>query len=135
MADLDVQTGLVLPSSLAALSLIPPPEEDTLFVKIAPDCVTTTVFQKKQMTFYRRVAELGLYESVFPTVLYYQDKLGGSAFKQMIVCSYDAEAGHGAFQEFAAKIGIPAYPLEPRSVDDIYKPALGAVHLSWANLI
>ena len=25
--------------------------------------------------------------------------------------------------------------LEPRSVDDIYKPALGAVHLSWANLI
>jgi hypothetical protein len=129
----DVQAGFVIPATLAALSLVTPPEQDALFVKVAPDCVTTTVFQNKQMTFYRRVAELGLYESVYPTVLYYQDKLGGTAFSQMIVCGH--EISGDVVSELAERIGIPAISLEPRNVDDIYKPALGAVHLSWANLI
>ena len=135
MEEFDIQAGLVLPSTLAALGLMKVPEEDTLFVKIAPDCVTTSVFQKKQMTFYRRVAELGLYESVYPTVLYYQDKLGGTTFSQLIVCAYNAGSARIAVAELAEKIGIPTHPLEPRNVDDIFKPALGAVHLSWANLI
>jgi type IV pilus assembly protein PilM len=133
MERFDVQAGFVIPSTLAALALMAVPEQDTLFVKIAPDCVTTTVFQNKQMTFYRRVAELALYESVYPTVLYYQDKLGGTTFHQMVVCGN--AAGDDAISELAGRIGMPAVSLEPRSVDDIYKPALGAVHLSWANLI
>jgi hypothetical protein len=134
MEDLDIHAGYVSPSTLAALNLLEIPAEDTLLVKIAPDCVTTTVFMNKRMKFYRRVAELGLYESVYPTVLYYQDKLGGTMFGGMIVCGYEQEA-RGAIDELQERIGIPARPLEPRNVDDIYKPALGAVHLSWANLI
>jgi len=123
--ELDVHAGFVVPSTLAAANLLNSPEEDTLFVKIAPDCVTTTVFQNKQMTFYRRVAELGLYESVYPTVLYYQDKLGGSSFARMVVCG-----DHADIAELSERIGILSVPLEPRNVDDVYKPALGAVHLS-----
>jgi hypothetical protein len=38
-------------------------------------------------------------------------------------------------EELQERTGIPAQQFEPRNVDDIYKPALGAVHLSWANLI
>jgi len=134
MEKLDIHAGFVIPSTLAALNLLDVPNEDTLFVKIAPDCITTTVFQDKHMTFYRRVAELGVYESVYPTVLYYQDKLGGTAFKQMIVCGYN-EVMRSAIAELQEKMGMPALALQPKRVDDIYKPALGAVHLSWANLI
>jgi hypothetical protein len=36
-------------------------------------------------------------------------------------------------QELQQKTGIPFVQLEPRNVEDLYKPALGAVHLSWAN--
>jgi hypothetical protein len=64
-------------------------------------------------------------------VLYYQDKLGGTTFHQMVVCG---DAGNDAISELAERIGMPAVSLEPRNVDDIYKPALGAVHLSWASL-
>ncbi len=134
MEKLDIQAGFVVPSTLAAVSLMAPPDQDSLFVKVAPDCVTTTVFQNKQMTFYRRVAEIGLYESVYPTILYYQDKLGGSAFQQMVFCGHDGVPAE-AVQELSERVGIPAVPLQPRNIEDIYKPALGAVHLSWANSI
>jgi hypothetical protein len=134
MDNLGIHAGFVIPSTLAALNLLHVPAKDMLFVKIAPDCITTTVFMDKRMKFYRRVAELGLYESVYPTVLYYQDKLGGTTFKGMIVCSYESD-GRSAINELQERLGIPTAQFEPRNVDDIYKPALGAVHLSWANLI
>ena len=134
MEALDIHAGSVMPSTLAALNLMPLPKDDTLFVKVAPDCVTTTVFQNGNMKFYRRVAELGLYESVYPTVLYYQDKLGGTTFKEIVVCGYDGDVRATA-AELQERIGIPARQMDPRNVDDIYKPSLGAVHLSWANLI
>ncbi len=134
MDQLGIQAGFVIPSTLAALNLLNVPLDDTLFVKIAPDCITTTVFMSKRMKFYRRVADLGLYESVYPTILYYQDKLGGTSLKGIIVCS-DTYDGRAAIEELQERTGIPAQQFEPRNVDDIYKPALGAVHLSWANLI
>lgn len=135
MDGFDIQAGFVVPSTLASLSLLTPPEDDTLFVKIAPDCITTTVFQKKQMTFYRRVAELGLYDSVYPTVLYYQDKLGGTEFRHIVVCAYDADSSRDAVAELTEKMGVPVTSLGPRNMEDIFKPVLGAVHLSWTNLI
>ncbi len=134
MQEIGIHAGFVIPSTMAALNLMSVPAEDSLFVKVAPDCVTTTVFQDKRMKFYRRVAELGLFESVYPTVLYYQDKLSGSTIRQMTVCTYDLEI-RAQISELQEKLGIPALSLEPKNVDDIYKPALGAVHLSWANLI
>ncbi len=134
MEGLDIHAGFVTPSTLAAMNLMPPPKDDTLFVKVAPDCVTTTIFQQGRISFYRRVAGLAVYESVYPTILYYQDKLGGSAFREIVVCGFGSGTP-SIVADLQDKTGIPSRQLEPRKVDDIYKPTLGAVHFSWANLI
>jgi hypothetical protein len=126
--SLDIQAGIVLPSTLAALNLLTTTTNDTLFVKVAPDCITTTVFQNRRIQFYRRVTDLSLYDAVFPTVLYYQDKLGGQAFERLVVCGYDANM-QLSLDEIQEKLGLTPQRMEPKSVEDIYKPALGAVHL------
>ena len=126
---LDVHAGMVLPSTLAALNIFAPPASDALFVKIAPDCVTTTVFQNRRVQFYRRVTDVSLYDAVYPTVLYYQDKLGGQTFDRLYVCGYDTDL-QSSLDEVQQKLGLSAQHIEPRNLDDIYKPALGAIHFS-----
>jgi hypothetical protein len=126
--SMDIHAGMVLPSTLAALNLFSPPAGDTLFLKIAQDCVTTTVFQNSRVEFYRRVTGLSLYDSVYPTILYYQDKLGGKRIEQLAVCGYDSDSRE-PLDEVQEKLGIAAQRMEPKSVDDVFKPALGAIHL------
>lgn len=126
--SLEIHAGIVLPSTLAALNLLTPPPVDTLFLKVAPDCVTTAVLQDRRVQFYRRVAGVPLYDAVYPTVLYYQDKLGGQAFGALYVCGYDSDL-RDSLAELEQKLGLPAQRIEPRNVDDLYKPALGAIHL------
>jgi hypothetical protein len=126
--SMDIHAGMVLPSTLAALNLFTPPAVDTLFLKIAQDCVTTTVFQNGRVEFYRRIAGLPLYDSVYPTILYYQDKLGGKRLEQLYVCGYESDSGD-SLDEVQEKIGIAAQRMEPKSVDDMFKPALGAIHM------
>jgi type IV pilus assembly protein PilM len=133
MESIDLHAGFVVPSTLAALHLFTVPAGDALFVKIAPDCVTTTVFQEHRIKFYRRISAGALYEAVFPTVLYYQDKLGGRNLTELVICTYDEmRAAIGDLQD---KLGITGKRLEPRDVEDLYKPALGAVNLSCTNSI
>jgi hypothetical protein len=125
---LDIHAGVVLPSTLAALNLVTPPAGDALFVKVAPDCVTTTVFQSRRIQFYRRVTDASLYDAVYPTVLYYQDKLGGNALQHLYVCGYDGDL-QMSLEEIQMKLGLSAQRVEPKAAEDIYKPALGAIHL------
>lgn len=132
--SLDIHAGFVVPSTLAALNLFIPPAEDTLFLKIAPDCITTTVFQRRRIQFYRRVTDVSLYDAVYPTLMYYQDKLGGSAIRHVTVCGYDSDL-HYSMAEIQEKLGLIAQRLQPMSVDDVFKPVLGGVHLSWQSLI
>jgi hypothetical protein len=126
--SMEIHAGIVLPSTLAALNLFAVPAGDTLFVKVAPDSITTTVFQNRRVQFYRRVTDVSVYDAVYPTMLYYQDKLGGRAFERLYVCGYDTDlrASLGEVQE---KLGLAAQRMEPASVDDLYKPVLGALHL------
>ncbi len=131
---LDLHAGMVVPSTLAALSLLQPPAGDALFLKVAPDCITTTIFQRQRMQFYRRVSEVPLYDAVYPTVMYYQDKLGGKALQHFFVCGYDIDL-RPALAEIREKLGFEPQRLEPKSVDDIFKPVLGSSHLSWQGLI
>ena len=131
---MDIHAGLVLPSTLATLNLFQPPVADTLFLKEAPDSVTTTVFQNRRIQFYRRVTGVSLYDAVYPTMLYYQDKLGGKTIEQLYVCGYDSDL-RSPLSDLQEKLGLAAQRLEPKSVDDIFKPALGSVHLSWQSLI
>ncbi len=125
--SMDIHAGFVLPSTLAALNLFTPPPADSLFVKIAPDCITTTIFQHGRMQFYRRVVDRSPYEAAYPTVMYYQDKLGGKAFGQLVVCSYDSDV-RGSIDELQLKLDLRAEHLEPKAIEDIFKPALGGVH-------
>jgi hypothetical protein len=124
---MNIHAGLVVPSTLAALNLVRAPSRDSLFLKVAPGCITTTVFQNGRMQFYRRVVDVTLYEAVFPTVMYYQDKLGGKALEQLIVCGYDSDI-RSSIGEVQEKLGLSAQRLGPGSVEDIFKPALGGVH-------
>ena len=132
--SMDIHAGIVLPSTLASLNLFVAPVTDALFVKVAPDCTTTTVFQNRRVQFYRRVTEMSLYDAVYPTIMYYQDKLGGKALDQIVVCGYDSDL-RVQVEEIRQKLGITAQRLEPKSVDDIYKPALGAVHLKAESVL
>jgi type IV pilus assembly protein PilM len=125
--SMGVHPGLVLPSTLAALNLLGTPATDSLFLKAGPDCITTTVFQQGRMQFYRRVTDVTLYDAVFPTVMYYQDKLGGKALEQLIVCGYQEDI-RLSLAEVQEKLGLVARRLAPKEVDDIFKPALGGIH-------
>jgi type IV pilus assembly protein PilM len=134
MQRLDIHAGFVTASTLAALNLHHGGDEDSIFVKIAPGCITTTVFQDGVPRFYRRVADAAVYDAVYPTVMYYQDKLGGGSLAFLTLCGYEAQTADD-FSELQTRLGLPVSRLEPRSVDDIYKAALGAVDLAWANLV
>jgi hypothetical protein len=116
------------------LNLFEPPAADTLFLKVDPDCITTTVFLNQRIQFYRRVTDMSLYDAVFPTVMYYQDKLGGKAFAHLFVCGHDSDS-RADLEEVQEKLGLPAHRIEPKSVDDIYKPALGAAHLAAQGIL
>jgi type IV pilus assembly protein PilM len=132
--SIDLHAGMVVPSTLALLNLFHAPAGDSLFLKVAPDCVTTTVFQDGRIRFYRRVTDVSLYDAAYPTVMYYQDKLGGSGLQHLFVCGYDMDARPG-LAEVQEKLGLSPERIEPVGVDDIFKPAFGSVHLAWRNLI
>jgi type IV pilus assembly protein PilM len=133
--SMDIHAGMVVPSTLAALNLFNAPAGDSLVLKAAPDCVTTTVFKDGRMQFYRRVADASsLYDATYPTVMYYQDKLGGSRLQHLFLCGYDQDVSMST-SELQEKLGLAAQRIEPISLDDIFKPVLGSVHLAWQNLI
>jgi type IV pilus assembly protein PilM len=137
LEKLDIHAGYVVPSTVAAMSLQPAKaagiREDVLFVKIAPDSIATTVFQNQRPRFYRRVAEMPIYDAVYPTLMYYQDKLGGTTLASATVCGYDRVV-HSEMDELEDKLGVPVRSMEPKNVEDIYKPALCAAGLTWDNL-
>jgi hypothetical protein len=125
---MDIHAGIILPSTLAAMNLVTAPVGDALFLKIGPDCMTTTIFQNRRVQFYRRVTDLSPYDAVYPTLMYYQDKLGGQELDHLYVCGYDSDLRY-SLDEIQQKLGITPQRIDPRSIDDIYKPSLGAVHL------
>ena len=131
---MDIHAGLVLPSTLAVLNLFQAPAVDTLFLKVAPDCVATAVFQNRRVQFYRRVTNVSLYDAVYPTVLYYQDKLGGKTIEQLYVCGYGSDL-RSSLDEIQEKLGLTPQRIEPKSVDDMFKPVLGAIHLKAEGVL
>jgi type IV pilus assembly protein PilM len=133
--ELDIHAGMVLPSTLAALNLLSAPAGDSLVLKAAPDCITTTIFKDGRIQFYRRIADASsIYDAVYPTVMYYQDKLEGTGLRNLYVCGYDQDL-RKSMSEVQEKLGLAPQPIEPTTIDDIFKPVLGSVHLAWQNLI
>lgn len=139
LEKLGIHAGYVVPSSIAAMNLYPAAlpgsrPEDVLFVRIGPDSIATMVFQNDRPRFYRRVADMSLYDAVYPTMMYYQDKLGGTRLAGAIVCGYDRSL-LSEIDKLEAALGVPVRSMEPKNVEDIFKPALGAAGLIWANSI
>jgi type IV pilus assembly protein PilM len=128
--DLDIHAGMIIPSTLAVLDLLKAPAGDSLVVKIAPDCVTTTIYKDNRIQFYRRIADAASpYDAAYPTVMYYQDKLSGTGLRHLFVCGYDQDV-RPTLAELQEKLGVPAQRIEPIDVDDIFKPVLGSMHLT-----
>ena len=129
---LDIHAGMVVPSTLAALNLFRAPGGDSLVLKVGSDCVTTTVFKDQRIQFYRRVTEASLYDASYPTVMYYQDKLGGTGLQNLFVCGYNSDIRLATI-ELQAKLGLSPQRIGPTDVTDIFKPALGSVHYNFRS--
>jgi len=134
MDALGFEAGFVIPSTLAALNLFAVPAGDVLFLKLAPGCIATTIFRNGQAEFYRKVAETPLFDAIYPTLMYYQDKMNGAGLAGVTVCGYDRDL-ESELSELQDRLNVPVQTLGPRGYDDIYKPVLGAVDVVWANLI
>lgn len=132
MEELGCEAGFVIPSSLAALNLFAVPDGDVLFLKIAPECIATTIFRNGHAEFYRKVAETPLFDAIYPTLMYYQDKLNGSGLTGVTVCGYDKDM-EPELSELQDRLLVPVQKLGPKAIEDIFKPVLGAVGMVWAN--
>jgi hypothetical protein len=120
-----LHAGLIAPSTVALLGLAPSSEGDVLVIKKGDTSITTSVLSGGRMRFYRMIAARSLYEAAYPTFVYYQDKLGGKGLGGMIVCGEDIDPAEAA--ELEQGIGGRAEKLLPAELEDIYKPALGAL--------
>jgi len=134
LESLGYEAGYVVPSSIAALNLFELAKGDVMFLKIAPGCISTMVFQNGRPEFYRKVPEMPLFDAIYPTLMYYQDKLRGKGLNSVTVCGYEGDL-QLELTDLEHKLNVPVQKLGPKSIDDIFKPVLGAVDVIWANLI
>lgn len=126
---LGVHAGAVSPSGPSALNLLDADAGDILFVKLGGDTVVTAVLTDGRLRFYRNVPSAGsLDASVYPTLMYYQDKLSereGQTLRKMVL------VGEGFYPDdtraAASKLGLTVSSLYSSGIEDIYKPALGAL--------
>ena len=130
---LGLHPGVVTPSTLSALNLlnIDRLASDALFVKVNRVSVVTSILRNGTLRFYRKVVRPdSLEQAIYPTLMYYQDKLAetsndgsASGFKEMTLCSeIDEYVG-----STTRKLGLAVRPLYSAGLEDIYKPALGAL--------
>ena len=128
LKSIGLHAGIVIPSTIAALNLLVTEPTDTLFLKASPEAIATCVFMDGQLRFYRRVVSQSLYDAVHPTIMYYEDKLGGSGIRELITCVHDSATGEQA-ADLAIRLEIPERSLYLAELGDVFKPALGALQL------
>ena len=123
--SLGLHAGIVTPSTPAALNLVPTNSDDTLFVKASSESVTMSVFVGGILRFYRKVGPQPLYDAVYPTMMYYEDKLEGRSMRELITCGYDDRSSEPA--ELGRQLSLPVRELYSRELEDMYKSAFGAL--------
>ena len=126
--SMGLHAGVISPSTMAALNLLRDVSGDVLFVKKNPTSVTTSIVMGGTLRFYRKVALGPLYDAVYPTLMYYQDRLGGAGLGEALIC------GEGIVEseeeEMAGRIGVQIKRLHSSELGDVYKAALGVLQLS-----
>ena len=126
--SMGLHAGVLSPSTPAALNLLPDHPGDVLFVKKSPTSVTTSVMMGGTLRFYRKVAVGPLYDAVYPTLMYYQDKLGGTGLSEGIICGDGIVDSEG--EELGERVGVRMGRLHSSELGDVYKPALGVLQLA-----
>ena len=96
-----------------------------MFIKKTNSAITTSVLIDGEIRFYRKVPGQSLYEAAFPTFMYYQDRLEGNQLDRVVLCGEDIGSAEEA--ELEQGVGSRVEPLSSIDIDDIYKPALGAL--------
>ena len=127
MESIGLHAGILSPSTAAALNLIDSSEGDVLFVKVSPQSVTTSILVDGRLRFYRKLPSQSLYDAVYPTFMYYQDKLKGQVPRELVLCGRTADREEE--REVANQLAVPVRRLHSSELDDLYKPALGALQL------
>ena len=122
-----IHAGTVTPSTPAALNLIDGATGDVLFLKKSGASVTTSVLMDGKLRFFRWVSGRSLYDSAYPTLMYYRDKLGGTDLREAILCEASDEPTDE--KSLTEQLGIHVRRLYAGEIGDVYKPALGALQL------
>ncbi len=122
-----LHAGVLSPSTTSSLNLLPDATGDVLFIKKSPASVTTSIMMGGTLRFYRRVALGPLYDAVYPTLMYYQDRLGGSGLGEGIICGEGINESEQ--EELGSRIGVRIGRLHSSELGDVYKPALGVLQL------
>ena len=128
LEPLGVHVGIVSLSTLSALNLVEQDCPDTLFVKVNEGSVTTSLLMQGDLRFYRNVDSRVIYDAVYPTVMYYEDKLGGTGIKQVITCANEGQS-ESVIKQLSQQLSMPSSSLYSSEISDFYKPALGVVQL------
>ncbi len=132
--SLGLHAGIISPATTAALNLLPDlpnlPDVggDVLFVMKGPESVTTSILIAGTLRFYRKVALDSLYDAVYPTLMYYEDRLGGSGISTAIICGEGI--AESEVEAMDTGIGIRTGRLHSSELADVYKPALGVLQSS-----
>jgi hypothetical protein len=126
--SLGLHAGIVSSSTMASLNLLPDAKGDVLFVKKSPTSVTTSIVMGGTLRLYRKVTLGPLDDVVYPTLMYYQDTLGGSGLAEVLICGEGITESEA--KEMAVRTGVRIQRLHSAELGDPYKPALGVLQLS-----
>lgn len=126
--SMGLHAGVMSPSTTSALNLLHGDGNDVLFVKKSTTSVTTSILMEGGLRFYRKIPTGPLYEAAYPTLMYYQDRLGGTGLGEVVLCG--EEIGESEQEKMAERIGVRVGRLHSSELGDVYKPALGALQHS-----
>lgn len=152
MDSLGLHAGIVSPSTVAVLNLLGDSAGDTLLVKKNQTSVTTSLLMEGRLRFYRKVSmgqliSLGqLFDAVYPTLMYYQDKLHGGGLREAFICGEDigdpdelaSRLGVGMRRlhygqdpsdsdELAGRLSVARPRFSSAALEDVYLPAVGVL--------
>ena len=127
-AEAGIQAGLVDLSTLSVVNLVlgraNPPAGDWLLVHMRPDYTSLAIMRGPHLVFFRNRTEgeeEPLSDVVHQTTMYYQDRLDGRGFSQVLLCGIgrDHDAVEVARQELEDRLGVAAEPIEAALADSL----------------
>jgi type IV pilus assembly protein PilM len=116
----DLSTFNVINSVLAGSQA---PSDDWLLVNFTQEDATMAILRGRELVFFRnRTAdgEAGLTDLVHQTAMYYEDRLSGAGFKQVVLAGAGSPTGHGGQdaeylrRALEQRLGVKVDPIDPR---------------------